>query len=213
MFFKNNQNKTTMKKENLIIGAIAVFGALTLFNTYKIFSKKNRTVPTYTNTVQPTNNQGANFPNANPQNNFQNQPQAKPQAAPAAPVGPATTVNFTKPRHEFGEVLQNTTNKHTFEFTNTGTEPLVISNAKGSCGCTVPVWPKEPIAPGETGEIAVEYKPAGQSGRQTKFVTITANTNPQTTQLTITGDIQADPNAPKPGGQPQAVNPSEINIQ
>ena len=77
-------------------------------------------------------------------------------------------------------------------FTNTGTEPLVISNAKGSCGCTVPKWPQEPIAPGETGEISVEYKPAGQSGVQTKFVTITANTTPATTQLTITGDIQAE---------------------
>ena len=89
--------------------------------------------------------------------------------------------------------MASSTNRHTFVFTNTGTEPLVISNAKGSCGCTVPKWPQEPIAPGETGEISVEYKPAGQSGVQTKFVTITANTNPATTQLTITGDIQPDP--------------------
>ena len=98
-----------------------------------------------------------------------------------------------------------------FEFTNTGDEPLIISNAKGSCGCTVPEWPKEPIAPGETGEIAVEYKPAGQSGVQTKYVTITANTSPATTQLTITGDIQADPNAPQQPAQP--IAPEGINIQ
>jgi hypothetical protein len=88
---------------------------------------------------------------------------------------------------------------------------LIISNAKGSCGCTVPKWPKEPIAPGETGEIAVEYKPAGQSGVQTKYVTITANTSPATTQLTITGDIQADPNAPQQPAQP--IAPEGINIQ
>ena len=195
-----------MKKENLIIGAIAVFGALTLFNTYKIFSKKNRTVPTYTNTVQPTNNQGANFPNANPQNNFQNQPQAKPQAAPAAPVGPATTVNFTKPRHEFGEVLQNTTNKHTFEFTNTGTEPLVISNAKGSCGCTVPQWPREPIAPGASGDITVEFNSDKKTGKRNQQVTITANTTPPQSIIRSVGNVTA-----KAGGA-AADNASPIQI-
>lgn len=192
-----------MKKENLIIGAIAVFGALTLFNTYKIFSKKNRTVPTYNTTAQaPANNQGQNFPNTNPQNNFQNTPQQQPAAAPVVPAGPTTNINFKSTRHEFGKVMQNTTNKYTFEFTNTGTEPLVISNAKGSCGCTVPVWPKEAILPGETGEIKVEYKPGLQSGNQTKTVTVTANTDPAISTLQIAADVQVDPNAPKPAANP-----------
>ncbi len=180
-----------MKNNNLLIGALAIIGALTLFNTYKVMTNDGgRTIapPTPTAAMQP-NNQGANFPSTLPQN--QAQPGQQPAVKqPTKPALPATSINFKEPKKNFGKVLASSTNKHTFVFTNTGTEPLVISNAKGSCGCTVPKWPKEPIAPGETGEISVEYKPAGQSGVQTKFVTITANTNPATTQLTITGDIQ-----------------------
>lgn len=199
-----------MKKENLIIGAIAVIGALTLFNTYKIFTKKSRTIPTLAAPAiqQQVNNQGANFPNTNPQNNFQNpnapQPATQPQQ-PAAPVGPTTSMNFKSTLKDFGKITQNSTNKYTFEFTNTGTEPLVISNAKGSCGCTVPKWPKNPILPGETGKIDVEYKPGLQSGAQSKVVTVTANTDPVNTTLKIMAEVQVDPNVPQPGaqGQPQ----------
>lgn len=178
-----------MKNNNLLIGAVAVIGALTLFNTYKVMTNEGgRTIaPSTPSAAVQTNNQGANFPSTLPQN------QTNPVQQPSQPALPATSINFKEPKKDFGKVLASSTNRHTFVFTNTGTEPLVISNAKGSCGCTVPKWPQEPIAPGETGEISVEYKPAGQSGVQTKFVTITANTNPATTQLTITGDIQPDP--------------------
>jgi len=180
-----------MKNNNLLIGAVAVIGALTLFNTYKVMTNEGgRTIAP--STAVQTNNQGANFPSTLPQNQT-NRVQQPAVQQPAQPALPATSINFKEPKKDFGKVLASSTNRHTFVFTNTGTEPLVISNAKGSCGCTVPKWPQEPIAPGETGEISVEYKPAGQSGVQTKFVTITANTNPATTQLTITGDIQPDP--------------------
>ena len=77
-----------------------------------------------------------------------------------------------------------------FEFTNTGNEPLIIQDAKGSCGCTVPKYPKEPIAPGATGEIEVEYKPGTQKGNQTKAVTLTANTQPEQTVLQITAMVE-----------------------
>ena len=87
---------------------------------------------------------------------------------------------------------------------------MILSNAKGSCGCTVPDWPKQPIAVGETGEIKVQYKPNGQSGRQTKQVTVTANTSPAQTILTITGDITPDPNAPQPA---QPIAPEGVNVQ
>lgn len=200
-----------MKKENIIIGAIAVIGALALFNTYSIFTKKSRTVAT---PISQVNNVGEVNPSTLPAtNDFAsnvNQPQQPQVQQPAAPTGPLTSLNFKTPKKDFGKVMSTSSNKHTFKFTNTGTEPLIISNAKGSCGCTVPKWPKEPIAPGETGEIAVEYKPAGQSGIQTKYVTITANTTPATTQLTITGDIQADPNSPQPA---QPMGPEGVNIQ
>jgi hypothetical protein len=181
-----------MKNNNVLIGAIAVIGALTLFNTYKVLTNDGgRTIaPSLPQTEVQSNNQGANFPSTLPQN--QPNPQMQDLAAQQsiAPAGPTTSINFKQPKKDFGKVLSTSSNSHVFTFTNTGTEPLIISNAKGSCGCTVPKWPKEPIAPGETGEIAVEYKPAGQSGVQTKYVTITANTNPATTQLTVTGDIQ-----------------------
>ena len=189
-----------MKKENIIIGAIAVIGLLTLFNTYKIItSDEGRTItaldPKVSNPSQLNDNEGANFPSTLPQQNSGAQPQQITQGMPDIPK---TGINFATSKKDFGKVLSTSSNSHTFVFTNTGTEPLVISNAKGSCGCTVPEWPKEPILPGDKGEIKVVYKPNGQSGKQTKQVTVTANTNPANSILTITGDIQADPNAPKP---------------
>ena len=86
-------------------------------------------------------------------------------------------------------------NKYVFKFVNTGKEPLMISDAKGSCGCTVPEYPKEPIAPGATGEIKVVYKPGAQQGSQTKTVTVTANTDPPQTLLNISADVQVDPSS------------------
>ena len=189
-----------MKKENIIIVAIAVIATLTIFNTYKIItSDEGRTItaldPKVSNPSQFTDNEGANFPSTLPQQNSGAQAQPITQGMPDIPK---TGINFATSKKDFGKVLSTSSNLHTFVFTNTGTEPLVISNAKGSCGCTVPEWPKEPILPGDKGEIKVVYKPNGQSGKQTKQVTVTANTNPANSILTITGDIQADPNAPKP---------------
>ncbi|MCB0401790.1 MAG: DUF1573 domain-containing protein [Flavobacteriales bacterium] len=92
--------------------------------------------------------------------------------------------------HDFGTIDQDTKNTKVFKFTNTGKEPLIIEDAKGSCGCTVPTYPKEPIKPGETGEIEVAYSPGKQSGAQTKTVTITANTEPITTTLNISANVQ-----------------------
>lgn len=198
-----------MKKENILIGAIAVIGLLTLFNTYSIFNQKTSRIIPAPSPAMESNlnmNQGPNNPSVVPQQNV-TQPQQLQNEAPAIPP---TSINFKESKKDFGKVLSTSTNDHTFVFTNTGTEPLVISNAKGSCGCTVPVWPKEPIAPGETGEIKVQYKPNGQSGRQTKQVTVTANTNPAQTILTITGDITPDPNAAQPA---QPIDPADMNVQ
>ena len=106
------------------------------------------------------------------------------------PAGPSTVMSFGETSHDFGSILQDSENTKVFTFTNTGSEPLIIENAKGSCGCTVPKYPKEPIPPGETGEIEVVYKPGKQKNKQTKNVTITANTEPAKTILTITADVQ-----------------------
>jgi hypothetical protein len=118
-----------------------------------------------------------------------------PPSAPPVDNGPKTTVSFGADEHDFGKVKQDSENKYTFQFTNTGKIPLQITNAQGSCGCTVPDYPKEPIAPGATGEINVVYKPGKQQGNQAKTVTVTANTEPTQTILRIKADVQVDPNA------------------
>jgi len=110
------------------------------------------------------------------------------------PKGPLSVISFSEVTFDFGNIKQNSTdNKHLFKFTNKGSNPLIISNAKGSCGCTVPQWPKEPIAPGGTGEIVVEYKPGKQKGNQRKTVTVTANTDPPDTRISISAIVEEVP--------------------
>jgi hypothetical protein len=125
------------------------------------------------------------------------------QAAAAAaenqvPTGPTTTVVYEHTDFDFGTVKEGEKVKHTFKFKNTGSEPLIISNAKGSCGCTVPKWPSEPVAPGATSQIDVEFDSKGKPGKQTKRVTVNANTVPAQMFLNITGNVEKDPNAPAP---------------
>jgi len=112
---------------------------------------------------------------------------------PAVPAGPLTTLEFTESTFDFGEVMEGDKVNHKYQFTNTGSEPLIISNAKGSCGCTVPNWPRNPIAPGETAEIDVTFDSKGKGkvggNLQSKRVTITANTDPANNYLTIKGKV------------------------
>ncbi|HRO09445.1 MAG TPA: DUF1573 domain-containing protein [Saprospiraceae bacterium] len=118
-----------------------------------------------------------------------------PAAAATTPVptGPATTIKFEQDTYDWGKIMDGDKVTHTFKFTNTGNEPLVISNAKGSCGCTVPEWPKDAIAPGKSGEIKVVFNSQGKGAvggkEDSKRVTITANTDPVDSYLTIKGKI------------------------
>lgn len=101
----------------------------------------------------------------------------------------ATSMEFEKTIHDFGTLKSGASVSYTFEFKNTGDKPLLISGAKGSCGCTVPRWPKEAIAPGATGEIEVTFNSKGKTGKQHKSVTLTANTDPANTRLYIKADV------------------------
>ncbi len=83
---------------------------------------------------------------------------------------------FAETEHDFGTINEGDVVEHKFSFTNTGKAPLVIVSAKGSCGCTVPEWPKEPIAPGASAEMLVKFNSNGKPNLQNKQVTITANT-------------------------------------
>lgn len=118
-------------------------------------------------------------------------PLGKLDPSDAEPVheGPGTQVSFEVMEHDFGQVLQGSENPYVFKFKNTGDAPLLISNAQGSCGCTVPFYAKDPILPGEESEIHVVYKPGKQEGIQSKTVTFTANTVPKQTILRIRAEV------------------------
>jgi hypothetical protein len=88
--------------------------------------------------------------------------------------GPVLT--WEKKTHDFGDIYQGDKVEHTFYFTNTGNEPLLITNVQVTCGCTTPKgWPRDPVAPGGKGELTVAFNSAGKSGKQDKTVTITSN--------------------------------------
>lgn len=115
------------------------------------------------------------------------------KANATAPTGPTTTISFSEYEHDFGTMAQGDAVTHLFEFTNTGDEPLIIDNCKGSCGCTVPQCPKEPIQPGEKGQIEVKFNSKGKKNQQTKKVTVNANTDPAQTFLTIKAFVEVEP--------------------
>lgn len=101
--------------------------------------------------------------------------------------GPKLTLN--KDIHDYGTIVQNADGVSHFEVTNTGNEPLIISNAKGSCGCTVPKWSKEPIMPGQSTTIDVKYA-TNRIGPINKSVTITSNAvNTPTKVIRIKGKV------------------------
>lgn len=122
-------------------------------------------------------------------------PTAESATAPTPKTAPAekvAAVKWDETVYNWGSLKQGEKMTHVFKFTNTGKEPLIILDAKGSCGCTVPEKPAAPIAPGKTGEIKVVFDSNGKEGPQTKLVTITANTEPSTFALTIKGDVKKD---------------------
>lgn len=98
-------------------------------------------------------------------------------------------MKFEETTHDFGNVQSGVKQFYSFKFTNTGEVPLVITSAKGSCGCTVPEVPKEPIKPGEQGELKVNFDPSG-SGQTEKTVTIKANTKTGTEIVRIQAYIE-----------------------
>lgn len=103
-----------------------------------------------------------------------------------------TTMTFEETTFNFGEIDEGERIQNVFSFTNTGDAPLMITNARGSCGCTVPEWPKAPIMPGESSYLIVEFNSKNKKGLQNKRVTLTANTNPAQSFLLIKGEIIND---------------------
>ena len=121
---------------------------------------------------------------------------------PVSADTPIDTVNvakiaFEEESYDFGEVDEGAVVVHTFSFTNTGKAPLLISSARSTCGCTVPDWPKEPVPPGEKGKIEVKFNTQGKKNRQTKPITIVANTYPATSKIFVQGFVQPAEGAPE----------------
>ena len=103
-------------------------------------------------------------------------------------------MTFDKVSHDFGTIQEGETVQTTFNFTNTGKVDLLIVDARGSCGCTVPKYPKNtPIKPGETGEILVSFDSNNKPNMQQKTVTISANTQSGRETLRIKAMVTADP--------------------
>lgn len=103
---------------------------------------------------------------------------------------------FDVVEYNYGSIKQGESVTYNFKFTNTGKEPLVITSAHGSCGCTVPDWPKEPIKKGGDGVIKVTFNSAGKMGPQDKTVTINSNAKSNPMVLHIKGNVEAPPAAP-----------------
>lgn len=118
---------------------------------------------------------------------------------------------FTEENHNFGTIEEGVKAEYDFEFTNTGDAPLIITNAQGSCGCTVPSPPKDPIAPGETGKIHVSFNSAGRPGNQQKTVTLNANTVPPTKVLRISAQVTPKPKPETDAAVPEEVSPKKGN--
>ncbi len=116
--------------------------------------------------------------------------QTKPQATKVN--GPILA--FEKNSHDFGDIFQGDKVDQIFKFTNTGNEPLIITNIQVTCGCTAPEWPRNPIPPGGKGEIKIGFNSAGKIGRQNKTVTVISNAaNDENTISFVTNILDKKP--------------------
>ena len=106
------------------------------------------------------------------------------------PSNKQPVITFTKTEFDFGKILQGEVVSYTFHFTNTGNVPLIITGVDKSCGCTASDYPRQPIAPGEGGDIKITYNSKGHFGFQTKTVTVNSNAIPATTTLRIKAEVR-----------------------
>ncbi len=108
----------------------------------------------------------------------------------AASANP-TTVQIIDSVFNFGKIAEGEVVEFSFRFKNTGTTPLIVNDAKASCGCTVPEKPEAPIMPGETGFIKVKFNSEGRPGNTHKSVSVSSNASPVFPELVLTGEVLA----------------------
>ncbi len=102
---------------------------------------------------------------------------------------PLTKIEFAESSFDFGKIDEGKKVEHVFTFKNTGENPLVLQDARASCGCTIPEYTKDTIAPGQEGKLNVIYDSNNKEGKIEKSVTVTANTDPKTTDLKISAFV------------------------
>ncbi|MFN3917330.1 MAG: DUF1573 domain-containing protein [Flavobacteriales bacterium] len=190
--------------EKIKVGLLAVIAITLSVNTYILATKEASKViqdpianlsnissatPVPQGVNNPTSGAQAQVLDANNLNMLNNPAEA---AVNVDPNRPTTSIRFEKEVHDFGKIKQNSENTFIYKFKNTGTNPLVIESATGSCGCTVPNYPKEPIMPGKTGDIEVVYRPGTQEAAQEKTVTVVANTNPKSTIIKLKAFVEKE---------------------
>jgi hypothetical protein len=112
-----------------------------------------------------------------------------PQSLSPDPSSPMPAIQFDKTEHDFGRVLSGEKISFSFRFKNTGKSDLLITKVSASCGCTVPVYPRTPIAPGAEEFISVTFNTQGRKGFQQKSIVVLANTNPNSTTLTLKAEV------------------------
>ena len=98
-------------------------------------------------------------------------------------------ITFKENSKDFGDITQGQQVAHTFVLTNTGKQPLIISNVAATCGCTVPSWPKEPVAPGKSAEIKVSFNSAGKVGKQNSVVRIYSNASEPIEKVSLISNV------------------------
>lgn len=106
------------------------------------------------------------------------------------PPAKTTSMAFNKKEHNFGDINEGDKVSYNYTFKNTGANDLIITSAQGSCGCTVPEYPKTPIKPGKSGTMKVSFDSKGKTGQQSKTVTIRANTATGVETLTIKANVK-----------------------
>ncbi|MDX5337412.1 MAG: DUF1573 domain-containing protein [Cyclobacteriaceae bacterium] len=109
--------------------------------------------------------------------------------ANAQTAGSGAVISFKEKQVDFGDIVQGDKVEHTFILTNSGTEALVISNVAATCGCTVPEWPKTPIAPGKSAEIKVSFNSAGKMGKQNSVVRIYSNATEPIEKVSLISNV------------------------
>ena len=128
------------------------------------------------------------------------QPLMKPPASTIEiEIDTSAEITFSETNYDFGAIEEGTLVTQVYTFTNTGSEPLILVDAKGSCGCTVPEWPKEPILPGETASLTVQFNSKNKRGKRNQKITITTNTSPPQTFLYLSGTIIQSEESEEPG--------------